>query len=174
MLLLGSANRDERAFPNADAYDLRRDTNASVSFGQGAHFCLGAALARLEGRVVLEEFWRRFPDYEVDPRGMRARALGERARLRGAAAGAARMSGRTAIVTGASSGIGADTAVELGRLGYHVALGARRAAAPAGDREEGRGSRRPRRSRTRSTCAIPPRSTRSARRPNARSARSTS
>ena len=69
MLLLGSANRDERAFPNADAYDLRRDTNASVSFGQGAHFCLGAALARLEGRVVLEEFWRRFPDYEVDPRG---------------------------------------------------------------------------------------------------------
>ena len=69
MLLLGSANRDERAFPNADAYDLRRDTTASLSFGQGAHFCLGAALARLEGRVVLEEFWRRFPDYEVEPRG---------------------------------------------------------------------------------------------------------
>ena len=70
MLLIGSANRDERAFPNADAYDLRRDTTASLSFGQGAHFCLGAALARLEGRVVLEEFWRRFPDYRVDPRGI--------------------------------------------------------------------------------------------------------
>jgi cytochrome P450 len=70
MLLLGSANRDERAFPNADAYDLRRDTNASVSFGQGAHFCLGAALARLEGRVVLEEFWKRFPGYRVEPRGI--------------------------------------------------------------------------------------------------------
>ena len=69
LLLIGSANRDERAFPNADAYDLRRDTTASLSFGQGAHFCLGAALARLEGRVVLEEFWRRFPDYQVDPRG---------------------------------------------------------------------------------------------------------
>jgi hypothetical protein len=69
LLVIGSANRDERAFPNADAYDLRRDTTASLSFGQGAHFCLGAALARLEGRVVLEEFWRRFPRYEVDPSG---------------------------------------------------------------------------------------------------------
>jgi hypothetical protein len=67
LLLVGSANRDERAFPDADAYDLRRDTNASLSFGQGAHFCLGAALARLEARVVLEEFWRLFPDYQVDP-----------------------------------------------------------------------------------------------------------
>jgi cytochrome P450 len=71
VLVVGSANRDERAFPNADAYDLRRDTTASLSFGQGAHFCLGAALARLEGRVVLEELWRRFPDYAVDPRGIR-------------------------------------------------------------------------------------------------------
>ena len=70
LLLIGSANRDERVFPRADAYDLRRDTNASLSFGQGAHFCLGAALARLEGRVVLEEFWRRFPRYEVDPTGI--------------------------------------------------------------------------------------------------------
>jgi hypothetical protein len=69
LLVIGSANRDERAFPNADAYDLRRDTTASLSFGQGAHFCLGAALARIEGRVVLEEFWRRFPRYEVEPSG---------------------------------------------------------------------------------------------------------
>jgi cytochrome P450 len=57
-------------FARADAYDLRRDTNASLAFGQGAHFCLGAALARLEGRVVLEEFWRRFAGYEVDPSGI--------------------------------------------------------------------------------------------------------
>jgi cytochrome P450 len=35
-------------------------------FGRGVHFCLGAALARLEGRVVLEEWWQRFPDYEVE------------------------------------------------------------------------------------------------------------
>ncbi len=69
LLLIGSANRDERAFPHADAYDLLRDTTASMSFGQGAHFCLGASLARLEGRVVLDEFWRRFPDYQIDPSG---------------------------------------------------------------------------------------------------------
>jgi cytochrome P450 len=69
LLLIGSANRDERAFPHPDAYDLRRDTTASLSFGQGAHFCLGASLARLEGRVVLDEFWRRFAGYEVDPSG---------------------------------------------------------------------------------------------------------
>jgi cytochrome P450 len=67
LVLIGSGNRDERAFPRPDAYDLERDTQAMLSFGHGAHFCLGAALARLEGRVVLEEFWRRFPDYEVEP-----------------------------------------------------------------------------------------------------------
>jgi cytochrome P450 len=69
LLLLGSGNRDERVFPRAFAYDLERDTTAMLSFGQGAHFCLGAALARLEGRTVLEEFWKRFPDYEVVPEG---------------------------------------------------------------------------------------------------------
>lgn len=70
VLLVGSANRDERVFPDPDRYDLLRDTSASLSFGQGVHFCLGASLARLEGRVALEEFWRRFPDYEVDPDGI--------------------------------------------------------------------------------------------------------
>ena len=70
VLLVGSANRDERVFPDADRYDLLRDTSASLSFGQGVHFCLGASLARLEGRVALEEFWRRFPGYEVDPDGI--------------------------------------------------------------------------------------------------------
>ena len=69
LVLIGSANRDERVFPRADAYDLERDTAAMLSFGHGAHFCLGAALARLEGRTVLEEFWKRFPDYEVEPAG---------------------------------------------------------------------------------------------------------
>lgn len=69
LLLVGSANRDERAFERPDAYDLGRDTTASLSFGRGVHFCLGAALARLEGRVVLAEWWKRFPDYEVDPSG---------------------------------------------------------------------------------------------------------
>ena len=51
LLLLGSANRDERVFDRPDVYDLGRDTSKLVSFGSGRHFCLGAALARLEARV---------------------------------------------------------------------------------------------------------------------------
>jgi cytochrome P450 len=69
LLLVGSANRDERVFERASEYDLARDTSQSLSFGRGVHFCLGAALARLEGRVVLEEWCRRFPDYEIEPAG---------------------------------------------------------------------------------------------------------
>jgi len=69
LLLVGSANRDERVFERAGEYDICRDTSQSLSFGRGVHFCLGAALARLEGRVVLEEWWRRFPDYEIEPAG---------------------------------------------------------------------------------------------------------
>lgn len=70
VLLLGAGNRDERVFPDPDRYDLLRDTSASLAFGQGVHFCLGASLARLEGRVALEEVWRRIPDYEIDPAGI--------------------------------------------------------------------------------------------------------
>jgi cytochrome P450 len=70
VLLIGSANRDERAFENPDRYDLLRNTRASLSFGHGTHFCLGAALARLEGRVALEEVWRRFSGYDVDAEGI--------------------------------------------------------------------------------------------------------
>ena len=66
LLLIGSANRDERAFEAPERFDLRRDTGASLAFGRGTHFCLGASLARLEGRVVLEEWIRRFPDYAID------------------------------------------------------------------------------------------------------------
>jgi cytochrome P450 len=70
VLLVGSANRDERAFSEPDRYDILRDTNAMLSFGQGTHFCLGAALARLEARVALEEVQRRFPDYAIEEGGM--------------------------------------------------------------------------------------------------------
>ncbi|MEO6025594.1 MAG: cytochrome P450 [Candidatus Binatia bacterium] len=70
VLLVGSANRDERVFAEPDCYDILRDTNAMLSFGQGTHFCLGAALARLEARVALEEVQRRFPDYAIDEAGM--------------------------------------------------------------------------------------------------------
>jgi cytochrome P450 len=66
VLLVGSANRDERVFDDAARYDILRDTTQTLAFGHGIHFCLGASLARLEGRVALEEFWRRYPDYEID------------------------------------------------------------------------------------------------------------
>ena len=70
ILLVGSANRDETVFERADEYDLSRDCSRMLSFGQGTHFCLGASLARLEGRVALEEWWKRFPDYRVEHSGI--------------------------------------------------------------------------------------------------------
>ena len=66
LLLTGSANRDERRFEVADQFNIHRPIGQHVAFGYGVHFCLGAALARLEGRVALEEVLRRFPDWEVD------------------------------------------------------------------------------------------------------------
>ena len=66
LLLVGSANRDEAVFPNADQYQIGRDTSQMLSFGKGMHFCLGASLARLEARVAFEEWWKRFPNYELE------------------------------------------------------------------------------------------------------------
>jgi cytochrome P450 len=66
LLLVGSANRDERVFADADRYDLDRDTSELLSFGSGRHFCLGASLARLEARVVLEQLVKRVASYDVD------------------------------------------------------------------------------------------------------------
>lgn len=63
----GSANRDERKWgPTAGDFDIHRTIDHHLSFGFGLHFCLGAALARLEGRVALEEFLVRFPEWDVD------------------------------------------------------------------------------------------------------------
>ena len=70
LLLVGSANRDESVFPDADRYDLDRDTSRLVSFGSGRHFCMGAPLARLEARIGLGELTRRVADYDVDPDGI--------------------------------------------------------------------------------------------------------
>ena len=70
LLLVGSANRDPEAFERPDDYDIRRDTSAMLSFGKGTHFCMGASLARLEARVAFEEWWKRFPGYEVQPDGI--------------------------------------------------------------------------------------------------------
>ena len=66
VLLNGSANRDERKFPNGEQFDIHRKIDHHLSFGYGIHFCLGAALARMEGRVALEEVLKRFPTWEVD------------------------------------------------------------------------------------------------------------
>ncbi len=66
VLLNASANRDERHFEDADRFDVRRDIGRHLAFGFGIHLCLGAALARLEGRVALDEVLKRFPDWEVD------------------------------------------------------------------------------------------------------------
>ncbi len=66
LLLNASGNRDERKFPDADRFDVRRKIDHHLSFGYGIHFCLGAALARLEGRVALDEVLQRFPEWEID------------------------------------------------------------------------------------------------------------
>ncbi len=67
IMLYASGNRDERAFgPTADSFDVARPTNPlHLSFGFGEHHCMGAALARLEGRVFFEELLRRFPGFAV-------------------------------------------------------------------------------------------------------------
>jgi cytochrome P450 len=66
LLLTAAGNRDERRFPDPDRFDVRRQIDHHLSFGYGVHFCLGAALARLEGRVALEEVLARFPRWELD------------------------------------------------------------------------------------------------------------
>ena len=66
VLLNGSGNRDERRFRDGDSFDIHRQIGHHLSFGYGLHFCLGAALARLEGRVALDEVLQRWPDWEVD------------------------------------------------------------------------------------------------------------
>jgi cytochrome P450 len=67
LLLIGSANRDEEVFEASGEYRLGRDTSASLSFGQGPHFCLGAHLARLEGRIALDQISRSIRGYELLP-----------------------------------------------------------------------------------------------------------
>jgi cytochrome P450 len=66
LLLTASGNRDERRFPEADRFDIHRRIDHHLALGYGGHFCLGAALARLEGRVALDEVLKRFPSWEVD------------------------------------------------------------------------------------------------------------
>jgi cytochrome P450 len=66
VLLTASGNRDDRKFPNGDTFDIHRKIDHHLSFGYGLHFCLGAALARLEGRIALDEVLQRWPEWEID------------------------------------------------------------------------------------------------------------
>jgi cytochrome P450 len=65
-MLNGAADRDERHFPDPDRFDIHREIDRQLGFGYGAHFCIGAAVARLEGRVALHETLKRYPTWEID------------------------------------------------------------------------------------------------------------
>ena len=82
MLIWGSANHDDREFPDPERFDVTRTFKKHLAFGHGIHYCLGANLARLEARVAFEEWHARFPSYELDGRPRRitsiwARGFGE-------------------------------------------------------------------------------------------------
>ena len=62
---LGSANRDERQFANPDVLDITREPNKHLAFGWGAHYCVGAPLARLEGQIAIATLLRRCPDLSL-------------------------------------------------------------------------------------------------------------
>jgi cytochrome P450 len=66
LLLTAAANRDERHFDDPDRFDIHRRIDHHLTFGYGIHFCLGSHLARLEGRIALEEVLKRFPEWKVD------------------------------------------------------------------------------------------------------------
>ncbi|BBY14857.1 cytochrome P450 [Mycolicibacterium litorale] len=67
MMLIGAAVRDHRQFPpDGDVFDIHREPRQHLAFSVGTHYCLGSALARLEGRIALEEILKRFPEWDVD------------------------------------------------------------------------------------------------------------
>src|SRR5207247_19659 len=71
LLLTGAATRDPRAFERPDDFDVERVPSIAIGFGHGVHSCLGAALARMESRVAIEEIARRWRRWEVDDAGLR-------------------------------------------------------------------------------------------------------
>ena len=81
LLLMASANRDPRRYADPDVFDIHRNDIQHLTFGFGLHYCLGANLARLEGRVALDEFLNRFPEWDIDYDNIEARADVDGARL---------------------------------------------------------------------------------------------
>ena len=77
-MLYGSANRDPEVFANPNEFNIRRDKNElkqHLGFGRGIHFCLGAHLARLEGRIALQVLLERIPDLQLDETRERVRSI---------------------------------------------------------------------------------------------------
>ena len=66
LLLFGAANRDPARYENPDTFDIHRDNISHLTFGKGVHYCLGANLARLEGKVALDELLNRLPEWDID------------------------------------------------------------------------------------------------------------
>jgi cytochrome P450 len=71
LIVTGAANRDPRAYEDPDRFDIERTGPAGITFGFGVHYCIGAHLARLEGRIAFTEIYRRWPDLQVDLDGVR-------------------------------------------------------------------------------------------------------
>jgi cytochrome P450 len=78
-LCIGAANRDPEQFADPDRFDVARSPNRHLAFATGIHMCAGMTVARLEGRIALERFLARFPDYELEGEPLRS----PRARFRG-------------------------------------------------------------------------------------------
>lgn len=70
LTIMAAANRDPRRFDNPDVYDIHREDIGHLTFGYGTHFCLGASLARLEGRAALQEILKRWTEWDVDYDGI--------------------------------------------------------------------------------------------------------
>nr|WP_237545231.1 cytochrome P450 [Streptomyces sp. SID1046] len=62
---LGAANRDEKAFPDAEVFNLRRKPNKHLAFGVGPHYCVGHSLARVTLRILFSELFERFDDFQA-------------------------------------------------------------------------------------------------------------
>ena len=71
LLITGAATRDPRVFERADEFDIERQPGITIGFGHGVHSCLGAALARMESRIAIEELATRWRRLEVDEAGLR-------------------------------------------------------------------------------------------------------